>query len=150
MYFVKIVFFILKFVCNILFGSKSALVQEMAWCQVDDKLFPQIMPTQLPRHIYVSLGLDEFDTLRLRQNGRHFADHIFKYIFLNANIWTLFKISLWFVPNFEINNIPALVQIMAWHRPGDKPLSEPMTVRLPMHICITEPQWINGSVNSWL
>ena len=25
-----------------------------------------------------------------------------------------------------INNIPALVQIMAWRRPGDKPLSEPM------------------------
>ena len=25
-----------------------------------------------------------------------------------------------------INNIPALVQIMAWCRPGDKPLSEPM------------------------
>ena len=25
-----------------------------------------------------------------------------------------------------INNIPALVQTMAWHQPGDKPLSEPM------------------------
>ena len=31
-----------------------------------------------------------------------------------------------FVPNGPINNIPALVQMMAWHRPGDKPLSEPM------------------------
>ena len=36
------------------------------------------------------------------------------------------KISLKFVPKGLINNIPALVQIMAWHRPGDKPLSEPM------------------------
>ena len=27
-----------------------------------------------------------------------------------------------------INNIPALVQIMAWRRPGDKQLSEPMMV----------------------
>ena len=27
---------------------------------------------------------------------------------------------------FPINNIPAMVQIMAWRRPGDKPLSEPM------------------------
>ena len=27
-----------------------------------------------------------------------------------------------------INNIPALVQIMAWRRQGDKPLSEPMIV----------------------
>ena len=25
-----------------------------------------------------------------------------------------------------INNIPALVLIMAWRRPGEKPLSEPM------------------------
>ena len=27
-----------------------------------------------------------------------------------------------------MNNGPALVQIMAWRRPGDKPLSEPMMV----------------------
>ena len=33
---------------------------------------------------------------------------------------------------------------MAWHRPGDKPLSEPMVVRLPTHICITRPQWVKG------
>ena len=32
---------------------------------------------------------------------------------------------------------------MAWRRPGDKPLSEPMIVSLPMHICITRPQWVN-------
>ena len=40
-------------------------------------------------------------------------------------------------------NIPALVQIMAWRRPGDKPLSEPMMVVLPMHICVTRPPWVN-------
>ena len=31
---------------------------------------------------------------------------------------------------------------MAWCRSGDKPLSEPMMVSLPMHICITRPQWV--------
>ena len=31
---------------------------------------------------------------------------------------------------------------MAWRRPGDKPLSEPMMVRLLTHICITRPQWV--------
>ena len=36
------------------------------------------------------------------------------------------KISLKFVPNGQTNNIPALVQIMAWRRPGDKPFSELM------------------------
>ena len=60
------------------------------------------------------------------QNVHHFADDIFKCIFLNENIWISIKISLKFVPNVSINNIPALVQIMAWRRPGAKPLSEPM------------------------
>ena len=36
------------------------------------------------------------------------------------------KISLKNVPKGPINNIPSLVQIMAWRRPGDKSLSEPM------------------------
>ena len=45
----------------------------------------------------------------------------------------LIKISLKFVPKVPINNIPSLVQIMAWRRPGDKPLSEPMMVSLLMH-----------------
>ena len=82
------------------------------------------------------------NTLRPRQNGRHFADDIFNRIFLNENIWIPIKISLTFVPNGSINIIPALVQIMAWRLPGDKPLSEPMMVNLPTHICVTRPQWV--------
>ena len=35
-------------------------------------------------------------------------------------------ISLKCVCKGPINNKPAVVQIMAWHRPGDVPLSEPM------------------------
>ena len=85
-----------------------------------------------------------FNTLRPRQNGRHFADDIFKCIFLNGNVWILVKISLEYVPKGPSNNIPALVQIMAWRRSGDKPLSEPMMVDLPMHICVTQPQWVKG------
>ena len=66
------------------------------------------------------------NTLRPRQNGRHFTDDILKCIFLNENAWIPIKISLKFVPEGPINNISALVQIMAWRRIGDKPLSEPM------------------------
>ena len=73
----------------------------------------------------------------------HWGRDIFKCIFLNENVWIPIKISLKFVPLGPINNIPALVQIMAWHRPGDKPLSGPMMVRLPTHICVTRPQWVN-------
>ena len=82
-------------------------------------------------------------TLRPRQNGRHFPDDIFKWIFLNENVWILIKISLKFIPKGPINNIPALVQTMAWRRSGDKPLSQPMMVNLPTHICVTQPQWVN-------
>ena len=83
-----------------------------------------------------------FITLRPRQNARHFADDIFKWIFLNENVWFPIKISLKFVLKGLINNILALVQIMAWRQPGDKPLSEPMMVSLMMHICVTRPQWV--------
>ena len=83
------------------------------------------------------------NTLRPGQNGRRFADDTFKRIFLNENFRILIKISLKFVPKGPINNNPALVQIMAWRRPGDKPLSEPMMVCSPTHICVTRPQWVN-------
>ena len=91
----------------------------------------------------IQLWKGNINTSRPKQNGRHFADDIFKWIFLNANVWIPIKISLKFVPEGPINNISALVQIMAWRRPGDKPLSGPMMVRLPTHICITRPQWVN-------
>ena len=53
-----------------------------------------------------------FNTLRPRQNGRHFADDIFKCIFLNENVWIAINFSLKFVLEGQINNIPAMVQIM--------------------------------------
>ena len=84
-----------------------------------------------------------FNTLRPKQDGRHFPDDIFKCIFLNENVQISIKISLKFVPKGPINNIPALVRIMAWRRAGDKPLSEPMMVSWLTHICVTRPQWVN-------
>ena len=79
--------------------------------------------------------------------GRYKMAAIFQTTFSNEFSWMKMyeyrlQISLKFVPQGPINNIPALVQIMAWRRPGDKPLSGPMMVRLPMHICITRPQWV--------
>ena len=83
------------------------------------------------------------NSLRPRRNRRYNADDIFKWIFLNENVWIPIKISLKFVPKGPSNNIPALVQIMAWRRSGDKPSSEPMMVSLLTHICVTRPQWVN-------
>ena len=56
-----------------------------------------------------SMSLTWLNTLRPRQNGRHFADDIFKCIFLIENVWIPIKSSLKFVPRGPIHNIPALV-----------------------------------------
>ena len=80
-------------------------------------------------------GLILINTLRPKQNSRHFLDDIFKCIFLNENVWMSFELSLKFDPKGQINNIPTLVQIMACRRPGDKPLSEPMMVSLLTQGC---------------
>ena len=91
------------------------------------------------------------NTLRLTQNGRYFPNNIFKCILLNENVWILLIISLKFVPQVRINNIPISVQIMAWRQPGDKPLSEPILVNLLTHLCLndlTGQSWLRLSVNS--
>ena len=81
------------------------------------------------------------NTLRPRQNGRHFADDMFKCIFLNENVWIPIEMSLTFVPKGPINNIPALVQIMAWRRPGDKPLSEAIYRRIYASVGLNQLNW---------
>ena len=51
------------------------------------------------------------------------ADNIFKYKFVNENVLIPIKISLKFVSKGPINNIAALVQIMASRWPSDKPFN---------------------------
>ena len=58
------------------------------------------------------------------------ADDNFKCIFLNENDRIPSWISLKFVPRSVIDNIPALVQVMAWCQTGDKPLPEPMLTHI--------------------
>ena len=98
--------------------------------------------------ITASASKHSLSTLTPRQNCRRFADDTLKRIFLKLNVRISITISLKFVP---INNIPALVQVMAWRRPGDKLLSEPMMVSLLTHICVTRPQWVKylNSLDLW-
>ena len=94
-----------------------------------------IFPDFLRKHL--------INTLRPRQNGCHFIDDTFKCIFLKENVSISIKISLKFtVPKCPIDNIPALLQIMAWRQPGNKPLSEAMMVSLLTQICFARPQWV--------
>ena len=82
---------------------------------------------------YVILRIYDTDPLKTfinssdpGQNVRHFADDIFRSIFLNEKLCIMIKMWLKFVP---INNNPVMVWIMAWRRAGDKPLSETMLIR---------------------
>ena len=92
--------------------------------------------------------LNFLNTLRPRQDGRCFPDDNFQCIFLNEDVWIFIKIPLNFVSKSPINitGIPALVQVMAWRQPGDKPLSEPVMVSLLTHLCVTWPQWVNVQI----
>ena len=90
--------------------------------------------------------------LRPGQMCPHYADDIFKYIFLIENVWVSLKISIKFILEVRINNIPALVHIMAWCRPGDKSLFELKMVSLLTQICVTWPQWVkwlNRALNAY-
>ena len=128
--------FIDRYICVILHEFNVFILLEF-----DRKLFINIYIYVLLDDVFILIEFD-LNTLRSRQDGRRFPDDTFERIFLNENVIILIKISLKFVPYGPINNIPALVQIMAWRRSGDKPLSEPMVGRLPTHICVTRPQWV--------
>ena len=68
-----------------------------------------------------------FHTMRPEQNGRHFANHIFKSIFFDENYHSLIKISLKFVTKGPINNKSLIVQ---FHWTGNKPLSAAMLTKV--------------------
>ena len=80
--------------------------------------------------------------------GRNKMDAISQTTLSKAFLW-MKMLEFWWKFHWRLFlrvqlTIPALVQIMAWCRPGNKPLSEPMLVCLMMHICITRPQWVNS------
>ena len=71
--------------------------------------------------------------------GQHFQLYFLEWkLPISVNTWQKF------VPKVPINSIQTLVQIMTWHRPGAKPLSEPMMLNLLTHICVTRLQWVYG------
>ena len=113
-------------------------------CRKKCKMLPNLVSKKIFKNIPNMVAF-YLNTLRPRQDGRYLPDDIFRCIFLNENVWIPLKISLEFVPKVPISNIPALVLITAWLRPGDKPLSEPMMFSLPTHICVTRPQWVNNT-----
>ena len=77
------------------------------------------------------------------QNGCQLADNIFKCISVNENFCILLQMSLKFVPKGSINNMSALVQVMAWRKTGDRPLPEPWWPSSLVYMCGTRGRWVN-------
>ena len=106
-----------------------------------------LLSTSLRQSPHCSLVRGMGWNYRLTHWGRDKMAAVSKTTFSNAFSWMEmhefhlrfhWRLSL----RFWINNIPALVQIMAWGRSGDKPLSEPMIVNLLSHVRITCAQWV--------
>ena len=98
---------------------ESAIVHNHEPCWIGLRIFLASPTYWLPTisSLYLSSPGEMSSTL---------ADNNFKYIFLNENYRILIWFSLKFVPRSPIYNKHALVQVMAWHWSGNKPLPEPM------------------------
>ena len=64
--------------------------------------------------------------LPLEKMAAILADDNFKCMSLNENYRIPILVSLKFIPRSRIDNMPALVQVMAWHWTGNKLLPELM------------------------
>ena len=110
------------YISNIFFNinQNTTSTETILWCVAKNVRFDRIMDwcCQTTSHFLTHWGRDKM--------AANILTTFSNVNFLNENIWISIKISLKSVPKGPIDNIPALVQIMAWRRPGDKPLSEPM------------------------
>ena len=79
---------------------------------------------------YFGFRTTSVSLLILEQNGWHFADNSFKYILLNDIVSIPNEILLKCVPDSLIDNKSTLVQVVACHLTGDKPLLEPMLTKI--------------------
>ena len=102
--------------------------------------FKQIIPENVWKMLAILFQHYCVNTLRPRQDGRHFADDIFKCIFLNENFLIAIKISLKFVPKGPINNIPTIGSDNGFSR--RQAIIWTNVSYLMTHICVTRPQWV--------
>ena len=74
--------------------------------------------------------ITEKNSERPQQNGRQFADDIFKFILLIENVFILIRISLKFATKGSVNNKSVLVLVMACCLTVDQSLPKPMLSRM--------------------
>ena len=99
---------VLKWIPMDLTDAKSTLVQVMAWChQATSHYLSQFWSRSLLP--FGAIRPQWVNSSPPRRNGRHFADNLFRCIFMNEKFCILIKIPLKFVPKGLINNNPTLV-----------------------------------------
>ena len=86
--------------------------------------------------VYIISNIRYVEAKTPRYNGRHFANGIFKWFFLNEKVWISSMILLKCVPRCPIYNKPAVVQIMACHQAASCYLNQ-WWPRLLTVICVT-------------
>ena len=133
------------------------VLQVVTWAQAMPR--PKVVPVNRPRRAVVAVAprgshIHRDQDSRWIEDLTHWGrDKIDVILQTLSNSFSLVKIYWfrlkfhWSLSSSPINNIPTLVQTMAWHQPGDKPISEPMIILL-MHICLTRAQWVNSSLLS--
>ena len=87
-------------------------------------------PIQDKMHVKPEVWQMGLTHLPLDKMAAILADDIFNCFFLYENDRIQIQISLKYVPRSPIDNMLALVQVMAWCRTGDESLPEPMMTQL--------------------
>ena len=97
----------------------------------------------LHRHLRVEM-VNTLTVIEAETKWPTFCSRYFQTHFLEWKLLILIQISLKFVPRGPLSNNPALVQIMAWCRTGDKPLSEPKMAPGTGAYVQHWPQWVKA------
>ena len=110
--------------------DQATLAQVMNWCrQATSHYLRQCGPFGITRPLWAN-GIS-LSTQTLTHWDRDKMAAIFQTTFSSGFTWmAMYEFRLkchWSLFScVQLTNIPALVQIMAWRQPGDKPLSEPI------------------------
>ena len=81
----------------------------------------------MTQHLTCDMQLTHFPLNKMATISQTMYSEVF---FVNEKLSILIHIPLKFVPKGPFDNKAALVQLMAWRRIGEKPVSEPMLTRL--------------------
>ena len=90
------------------------------------------------------------NALRPRQDDCNFANNNLKWILL-MKIYEFLLIFRWsLILRVQLTIFQHFGQVVAWHWPGNKPLSKCVLFSLLTHIRVTLAQWVNAKYSSCL